>query len=119
MESEPTSNSTDIVISALTSLIFTLVGVGSCLWICWHVKDCFIAEATGSNGRSSATATSNNRRPNSTRTTVLGASDDGVTLEMPTASSNDSVRPSAPPIEDKDDKPPPYEALFPKAPTQS
>lgn len=41
---EATSNNTDIVISALTSLIFTLVGVGSCLWLCWHIKDCFLPE---------------------------------------------------------------------------
>lgn len=116
---EPMPNNTDIVISALTSLIFTLVGVGSCLWLCWHVKDCFIAESTTS-GRSSATA-SGNRRSNTTRTTTLGGTvEEGTTLEMPATSSQNASNPSAPSFEDnKEDKPPSYDSLFPKETTHS
>lgn len=117
---EPMPNNTDIVISALTSLIFTLVGVGSCLWLCWHVKDCFIAESTPSTRSSGATGSSN-RRSNATRTTTLGSVEEGTTLEMPaTSSQNNSSNPSAPPFDQvKEDKPPSYESLFPKDATNS
>lgn len=96
----PESNNTDIIISALTSLIFTLVGVGSCLWLCWNIKDCFIAEVT-----QSATAHGGNRRENS-------RSNRTNDLEMPSGSSNNE--PNAPPIDEKEDKPPSYDSLFPK-----
>lgn len=30
----------DIIISALTSLIFTMIVFGSCLWLCWKYREC-------------------------------------------------------------------------------
>lgn len=100
-------NNTDIVISALTSLIFTLIGVGSCLWLCWHIKDCFVAEASPS-GRS----TTPTRRTNpTTRTTSLGA--ENRVLEIPAGSSH-NMQPSSDFDEPKDDRPPSYDSLFPK-----
>lgn len=124
LSNEPTPNNTDIVISALTSLIFTLVGVGSCLWLCWHIKDCFNGESTS---RSTSTANmnsnNNNRRTNNTtRTTQFGAGsgDESTILEMPATTSNTIGNPSAPALDAiKDDKPPSYDSLFPKTTTNS
>lgn len=118
--SEPMPNNTDIVISALTSLIFTLVGVGSCLWLCWHVKDCFIAEAQPSSRNANASG-GNSRRSNAARTSShVGSVEEGTTLEMPATSSLRTTNPTAPSFEElKEDKPPSYESLFPKDQTNS
>lgn len=108
---EATANNTDIVISALTSLIFTLVGVGSCLWLCWHIKDCFLPEQD-IQGRSSVNGTSNtNRRSNNTRSTAFNTP--GDTYTSATASTHNTNRPTAPAIDDKEDSPPSYDTLFP------
>lgn len=96
---EAVPNNTDIIVSALTSLIFTLVGVGSCLWLCWNIKDCFIAEVTQS-------ATANGSRRANSRTTRTND------VEMPSGSSQND--PTVPPIDGKEDKPPSYDSLFPK-----
>lgn len=112
-DKEPTSNNTDIVISALTSLIFTLVGVGSCLWLCWHIKDCFLPESETQ--RSNVNGSSNSRRAN-TRSTAFNSPNDTTALDMPAASNH---RGTAPPLEDKDDNPPAYDTLFPSRTTAS
>lgn len=106
---EPTNNNTDIVISALTSLIFTLVGVGSCLWLCWHIKDCFLPEQD-SQGRSNVNGSSGHRRSN-TRSTAFNTPGDNFTSAAP--STHNSSRPSGQQTDDKDDNPPSYETLFP------
>lgn len=108
--SKETTNNTDIVISALTSLIFTLVGVGSCLWLCWHIKDCFLPE-TDTQGRSPTSANSSNqRRTNSTqRSTAFNTPGDSDT-----SASASNYRPTAQTQNsDKDDNPPAYDELFP------
>lgn len=109
---EATANNTDIVISALTSLIFTLVGVGSCLWLCWHIKDCFLPEQD-TQGRSSVngTSTSSRNRNNSRSTTAFN--EPGANYTPATASTHNSARPTAPTLDDKDDNPPSYDQLFP------
>lgn len=108
---ELTANNTDIVISALTSLIFTLVGVGSCLWLCWHIKDCFLPEQD-TQGRSSVNGASNgNRRTNNTRSTAFNTPGDNYTSA--TASTHHTGRQTSPQIDDKDDNPPSYDTLFP------
>lgn len=114
---EATANNTDIVISALTSLIFTLVGVGSCLWLCWHIKDCFLPE------QDTQSRSMDNRRSN-TRSTAFnsgntsggggnGGSGGGETYTSATG-SNSGSRATAPSIDDKDDNPPSYDQLFPQ-----
>lgn len=106
---EATTNNTDIVISALTSLIFTLVGVGSCLWLCWHIKDCFLPEQdtqTRSNTNGSSNSNSNRRN---TRSTAFNSPADNSA----TASTHNSSRGTAPALEEKEDEPPSYETLFP------
>lgn len=102
---EATANNTDIVISALTSLIFTLVGVGSCLWLCWHIKDCFLPEPD-TQGRSET----NSRRPNNTRSTAFNTAGDTYTA---TGSTQNNRQSSTPATDDKDDNPPSYDQLFP------
>lgn len=134
---EARSNNTDIVISALTSLIFTLVGVGSCLWLCWHVKDCFLpdADAQGkfclfvpfpifgfffsnvwkcvlfcsrTGSMINGTSNGNNRRSSNVRSTAFNTPGDSSM-----ASASNSQRPTAPQNDDKDDNPPSYDTLFP------
>lgn len=108
-DKEPVSNNTDIVISALTSLIFTLVGVGSCLWLCWHIKDCFLPD---NESQRSSTNHSSSRRLNNTRSTAFNSPNDSTALEIPNSSNYNSA--TAPPLEDKDDNPPAYDTLFPQ-----
>lgn len=105
--SRETSNNTDILISALTSLIFTLVGVGSCLWLCWHIKDCFLPESESQTNRSSSNSNNNSRRLNNTRSTAFNTPIDSDTMA---SASNHQATASA--LADKDD-PPAYHELFP------
>lgn len=104
---EATANNTDIVISALTSLIFTLVGVGSCLWLCWHIKDCFLPEQD-TQVRSSVNGASRNN----TRSTAFNTPGDNYTSATGSTNTN-SQRASVPTLEDKEDSPPSYDQLFP------
>lgn len=107
---EATANNTDIVISALTSLIFTLVGVGSCLWLCWHIKDCFLPEQD-TQGRSVDNRRSNTR---STAFTSGGGSDTYTSAAGSTHHSHGSrFTPTTAAVDDKADAPPKYEELFP------
>lgn len=107
---EPAANNTDIVISALTSLIFTLVGVGSCLWLCWHIKDCFLPEPD-TQVRSSVNGASNRR--NNTRSTAFNTPGDNNFTSATGSAHSNSQRVTAPTLEDKDDNPPSYDQLFP------
>lgn len=87
-----------------------MVGVGSCLWLCWHIKDCFLPETdTQTNGgRSTATTNNTSRRINNTRSTAFNTPGDNDT-----SASASNYRPTAPTGDDKDDNPPPYDELFP------
>lgn len=111
-----TSSGTDMLVTALTSLIFTLVGVGSCLWLCLHIKDCCISESGIRGSNSGNIGGSNAQRGDALRGNAHD--DDSLpafspTLEMPTSGTYLN-RPSAPPINHKDtDKPPAYDSLFP------
>lgn len=105
-------NKSNIVISAITSLIFTLVAVGSCFWICWKVKDCLVGEASGGQHNQRSERHSRAQTDNNTineGTVSLNLTNSG------TSAPNQSAyyRPSAPPIEDKTDLPPSYETLYP------
>lgn len=109
---EATANNTDIVISALTSLIFTLVGVGSCLWLCWHIKDCFLPEQD-TQGRSSVNGASSNSNGGNRNTRSTAFNTPGDSYTSATASTHHTGRATAPAIDDKDDNPPAYDTLFP------
>lgn len=106
------SNKTDIALSAITSLIFTICGVGTCLWFCWKIKECFIDDLD-SNRQS--TSGNGGRRSSANRANAASS----PTLELPTSSSDNMRhnyhRPNAPNYEEKNDLPPPYESLFPNA----
>lgn len=97
------------MISALTSLIFTLVGVGSCLWLCWHIKDCFLPETESQTAsRSPANTNNTSRRTTNTRSTAFNTPGDSDT-----SASVSNYRPTAATHDDKDDNPPAYDELFP------
>lgn len=100
-------NQSNIILSAITSLIFTLVAVGSCFWICWKIKDCWIGEVSGSPSNQASDRSHRTRTPGDT-----GTSEGSVALNV-SSQQGSYYRPSAPPIEDKSDLPPSYDALFP------
>lgn len=106
-------NKSNIVISAITSLIFTLVAVGSCFWICWKIKDCLVGEATGME------MNQRTERPRRSHTANNTVNEGSVSLNLTSSGTTEPnrsafYRPSAPPIEDKNDCPPSYEDLYPE-----
>lgn len=40
LEKTPAANPSSIALSAITSLLFTMFGVGTCVWLVWKYKDC-------------------------------------------------------------------------------
>lgn len=111
-------NHSNIALSALTSLIFTLFAVGLCLWICWKYTSCKNMN-TSMTSSTSGNSSRRNRNNNAQRTTEP----EFQTIELPPAfidrSANDrSIEMSSqqPPIDDKD-LPPSYESLFSTPPT--
>lgn len=94
----------DIIISALTSLIFTMVVFGSCLWLCWKYRECHDIQ-----------------RQDQIRRRVQQPHN----FEMHTSESASSPehlnqsQPTAPPMThavsiEKEDMPPSYSDLFPE-----
>lgn len=103
-------DTTNVAISAITSLIFTMLGVGFCVWICWKYWNCITVQQ---HAHEASAARFNQRRARS----------DVPTIELPTAQSYDGVlthdlspisqehqqqQPATP-----KDLPPSYESLFP------
>jgi hypothetical protein len=89
-ERVPAPNPGSIALTALTSLLFTMFGVGACVWLAWNYKDCIGIDPT-------------RRRQNT---------EQNQNIEMPTNSGPSESSP-APPLEAKD-LPPTYESLFPE-----
>ncbi|KAH8285000.1 hypothetical protein KR054_003777 [Drosophila jambulina] len=98
----------NVAISALTSLIFTMLGVGFCVWICWKYWNCITVQQRA---HEASAARFNQRRARS----------DVPTIELPTAAQYDDgmlhehdpqqqqqQQPATP-----KDLPPSYESLFP------
>lgn len=105
---EPPISGTNIAISAITSLVLTMVGV-LCIWMCCKYKYCRDVGASTS-GSSGGTSSNNRRGPSGQR--VIDS--DFQTIELPSSSENTRpIRASAPEIDDKD-VPPSYESLFKK-----
>lgn len=94
-ESTAISNLPQIFLSAITSLLITMMCCACCAYCIFRIKRCCCPPAV----ESTTTRVHRRRRRNNQNDS-----------ENPT-SSNDAS-PSAPPI-DKDDLPPPYDALFP------
>jgi hypothetical protein len=91
-----TNNLPQIFLSAITSLLLTMMCCGCVLYSFIKIKRCWSPQPTS---QSTTTRVHRRRRRNNT-------ADSGA----PTNSDDNS--PTAPPI-DKDDLPPPYDALFP------
>ncbi|ALC42709.1 CG18870 [Drosophila busckii] len=101
----------NVALSAITSLIFTMLGVGFCVWICWKYWNCITVQQ---HAHEASAARFNQRRARS----------DVPTIELPTATAYDRVIiPDLSPIsQDRaqqqesptpKDSPPSYESLFP------
>ncbi|XP_034107948.1 uncharacterized protein LOC117570423 [Drosophila albomicans] len=108
-------DTTNVAISAITSLIFTMLGVGFCVWICWKYWNCITVQQ---HAHEASAARFNQRR----------ARTDVPTIELPTAPTYDGMlthdlspnsqehhqqqqqlqEPATP-----KDLPPSYESLFP------
>lgn len=95
------SDPSSIIFSALTSLIFTMVVFGSCIWLCWKYRECTDdREREQINGRVPCNL---EMRSNSNSA----------------ATSSPAARPTAPPLtattsREKEDMPPAYDELFPE-----
>lgn len=99
---EPTVNNNlpQIFLSAITSLLLTMLCCGGCFVIVFKIKRCLNPPPVSA----TTTRVHRRRRRNNQSDT-----------ENPTSSQDAS--PSAPPV-DKDDLPPSYDALFPEGPKQ-
>lgn len=102
---------TNIAISAITSLVLTMVGV-LCVCMCWKYKYFGSSSSHGPTSLASAAPGANNNRRGPTGQRVVEA--DFQTIELPGSSDHERpIRPTAPSATDKD-LPPSYESLFKK-----
>lgn len=93
-------NPSNVLLSAIISLLATMVVFGGCLWCLYRYRYCI------GNCNSNNTGMARNNQSS------LTVSADQVQVEL--QSSANDVHPSAPPSEDKD-LPPSYDSLFPVA----
>lgn len=91
-------NPSNVLLSAIISLLATMVLFGGCLWCLYRYRHCI-----GNCNSNSAGIARNNH-------TSLTVSADQIQVELQSSANN--VLPSAPPADDKD-LPPSYESLFP------
>lgn len=102
-EVEPLLQPSTIFVSAMTSLIFTMVIFGTCLWFCFKCKDC---------------SSQNNRRDIPRHRTCHRTPPINIELQTPEQqvasrlNAHNVTRPSAP---EKHDLPPSYDDLFPSS----
>ncbi|XP_050323394.1 uncharacterized protein LOC126755101 [Bactrocera neohumeralis] len=107
----PTSveaDTTYVALSALTSLIFTMLGVGFCIWVCWKYWNCITVqqhahEASAAAHRRGQTETPVVQIPNAP--SFSGAITSSIGYEQ----DNRHHQPQSP-----KDLPPSYESLFPE-----
>lgn len=104
-EVEPLLQPSTIFVSAMTSLIFTMVIFGTCLWFCFKCKDCSSEGGRRDVQNVRQRACANNRAPINLElmTTEEFAASRSATIASP-------MRPTAP---EKHDLPPSYDDLFP------
>jgi hypothetical protein len=88
-------NIIQIFLSAITSLILTMLSCGAIIWIIYKIKKCISPPSQ------SAVRQQQHRRRRRNNTEVV-------------STSQDSASPTAPPMDDKDDMPPSYSDLFPE-----
>lgn len=107
-EVEPLLQPSTIFVSAMTSLIFTMVIFGTCLWFCFKCKDC----SSGHRQNVQAVrqrACSNNRAP--TNIELQTPEQQAASRTLNATTNGPSTRPTAP---EKHDLPPSYNDLFPE-----
>lgn len=103
-------NHSNIALSALTSLIFTLFAVGLCLWVCWKYSNC---------------KNLNSAQPRNSGATTVGSplrqqrmvEPEFQTIELPPVfvdrmANESSAVITSPQSNDDKDLPPSYESLF-------
>lgn len=96
----------NIILSAITSLIFTMVVFGSCIWLCWKYREC-----------NDDRERDFHRPIQPANIELRSASESAVT-----SSISDHIRPTAPPLSRgptlEKDEPPAYDELFPTPATR-
>uniref|UniRef100_A0A2M4AAU5 Putative secreted mucin n=1 Tax=Anopheles triannulatus TaxID=58253 RepID=A0A2M4AAU5_9DIPT len=116
MEQVPVVNKQNVVLTAIVAFVIALGAMGLITWIvyqCWCARSCNAHSANSANGgglisgRNGPLFRSNNGASSATAPDIL------ATEELHGSSLSD-VRPSAPPVEEKD-LPPSYDVLFPTA----
>ncbi|XP_030381861.1 uncharacterized protein LOC115629519 [Scaptodrosophila lebanonensis] len=102
-------DTTNVALSAITSLIFTMLGVGFCIWICWKYWNCITVQQ---HAHEASAARFNQRRTRSAVPTIelpSAPSYDGVMAHDLAQIPQDQQQPPTP-----KDLPPSYESLFPE-----
>lgn len=94
-----------IVLSAITSLLFTMCGVATCLWMCFKYRECMhiCAAVTSTPG---------------TRDRTIVNQSANIQMQSPIVPVTPELPYSPPPTEEKD-LPPSYDSLFGPSGTES
>ncbi|CAD7014915.1 unnamed protein product [Ceratitis capitata] len=98
-------DTTNVALSALTSLIFTMLGVGFCVWVCWKYWNCITVQQHAHE----ASAAAHRRAQMETNVIELPPApsfSDAITSSV--ENEPDNQQPQTP-----KDLPPSYESLFP------
>ncbi|XP_053966042.1 uncharacterized protein LOC128868226 [Anastrepha ludens] len=102
-------DTTNVALSALTSLIFTMLGVGFCIWVCWKYWNCITVQQHAHEASAAARLRPQRETPVIELPTAPAFSDaitSGIEYEQ------DNQRQRQQPQTPKD-LPPSYESLFP------
>ncbi|XP_067631683.1 uncharacterized protein [Eurosta solidaginis] len=100
-------DTTNVALSALTSLIFTMLGVGFCVWVCWKYWNCITVQQHAHEASAAAHRRGQRESPVielPTAPTFSEAIAAGIAYEQ----ENQLPQPQTP-----KDLPPSYESLFP------
>ncbi|XP_061397404.1 uncharacterized protein LOC133333089 [Musca vetustissima] len=115
-------DTTSVALSAITSLIFTMVGVGCCVWICWKYWNCITVHQRSHDSTGSVSGRRHSQRQHWSQHQQRNEIRDVPVIELPTAPTYDIETTIANHNRDipgqnhhdpSKDLPPSYEELFP------
>uniref|UniRef100_T1PC06 Low-density lipoprotein receptor domain class A n=1 Tax=Musca domestica TaxID=7370 RepID=T1PC06_MUSDO len=116
-------DTTSVALSAITSLIFTMVGVGCCVWICWKYWNCITVHQRSHNSNDSVSGRRHSQRQHWSQQQQRNEIRDVPVIELPTAPTFDIETTIAADHsrgvhgqshhDPSKDLPPSYEELFP------
>ncbi|XP_036330549.1 uncharacterized protein LOC118742520 [Rhagoletis pomonella] len=100
-------DTTNVALSALTSLIFTMLGVGFCVWVCWKYWNCITVQQHAHEASAAALRRGQIDTP-VIELPIAPSFSDAITTNIGHELDNQRQPPQTP-----KDLPPSYESLFP------